>query len=116
MTDNRELNRANLKKFIRERPLATHAMFRREDNYLVDIPLLRADFTINQERLWLLESVAGGQVEFTADAPAPETPEIVIPPKPSEEEKSAPAPETPAKPAKEAKKKTAKKEVKKRGK
>lgn len=83
MSDNRELNRENLKKFLRERPLSTHALFRRDDTALVDIPLLRADFTIQNKPTWLLESVAGGETEFTADS-ATEAPEVELPPKPSE--------------------------------
>lgn len=81
--DNKDQNRENLKTMLRGRPLSTHANFRRLDGVLVDVPLMNAEFTINQKPEWTLESLAGGQQEFTADAPEAE--EIELPPKPSEE-------------------------------
>lgn len=82
MTDNRELNRENFKQFMRERPLATHGMWRTSDDRLVDIPLTQTDSTITNRPTWLLESLAGGTVEFAPDSLAEQ--DIEVPPKPSE--------------------------------
>lgn len=82
VADNRELNRENLKQFMRERPLATHGMWRTDDQRLVDIPLTQTDSTINNRSTWLLESLAGGTVELPPDSPAEQ--KLEVPPKPSE--------------------------------
>lgn len=91
MTDNRELNRENLKQFMRERPLATHGMWRTEDQRLVDIPLMQTDSTIINRPTWCLESLAGGTVELPPDSPAAQ--DIEVPPKPSEAEVGATPPD-----------------------
>lgn len=92
MTDNREANREKIKELLREKPLATHVYFRRDDQQLVDVPILQSEFTLNNKPAWRVEALVGGEETFSPTA-TPE-PELEVPPKPSEEA----APTSPAEP------------------
>lgn len=87
-TDNRQINRDKLRDMLAKNSMATHVLMRREDEQLVDIPLVQADFTFMQHPGWILEGVASNQKLFVEKDTAP----VVVPPKPSEEKKEeAPA-------------------------
>lgn len=79
--DNRAANRAKLTELIRKNPLATHIYFRRDDDVLVDVPLVQAEFTIGHRPGWLVDASAGGEVRTFAEEQKP----VELPPKPSEE-------------------------------
>jgi len=89
--DNIAENLAKLAEIRLKNPSATHIYIRRcdKDNLVVDIPIDHAEFTIRNKPQW--ELVASNkqmddEVEALFKEPAtPVEPEVVLPPKPSEE-------------------------------
>lgn len=70
-----------IKEIIKENPAATHINMRREDDVLVDIPVVQADWMFRQHPLWVI--VDGGFAALSINTSQEEQP-VIVPPKPSE--------------------------------
>lgn len=83
---NSTLNLEGLKHDLAENPAATHALLRRRDGVLVDVPLHNAEMTIRRHEDWVFEGVSVPQIELSVRKRQQEQEELpILPAKPSEE-------------------------------